>query len=171
MIKLNKVLGLALGLAVITLGLTAMNAQAAAIGIEIDNNIVKSDVAPYIENGRTMVPVAVISRELGADVQWNAEYRRITITRGNTIIKLLIDDTIMEVGADAIALDAPATIKQGRTMVPLAAIADAFGCTVSWNDEIKIVEIYTPAHANMIFNNSNQPSVVEEPVVEIQAVE
>jgi N-acetylmuramoyl-L-alanine amidase len=36
------------------------------------------EVAPRIENGRTLVPIAVL-RDLGLDVEWNAEKRTVTV--------------------------------------------------------------------------------------------
>lgn len=39
------------------------------------------DVAPYINNGRTLVPLRAVSEVLGATVDWNGETRAITITK------------------------------------------------------------------------------------------
>lgn len=39
------------------------------------------EVPPYIENGRTFVPVRFISEALGADVQWNADSKTVYITK------------------------------------------------------------------------------------------
>lgn len=36
-----------------------------------------------------------------------------------------------------ITFDAPIYIKDGLTMVPMRSIAEAVGCTVTWNDEIR----------------------------------
>ena len=37
------------------------------------------DVAPFITNGRTLVPVRAISEALGATVGWNNDTRTVTI--------------------------------------------------------------------------------------------
>lgn len=44
----------------------------------VDNQIKRIEVAPRIENGRTLVPIAVL-REIGLDVEWNAEKRTVTV--------------------------------------------------------------------------------------------
>lgn len=44
----------------------------------VDNQIKRIEVAPRIENGRTLVPIAVL-RDLGLDVEWNAEKRTVTV--------------------------------------------------------------------------------------------
>ena len=52
------------------------------IEIYLFGNKVECDVAPVIENGRTLVPVRVISEEgLGADVEWDGEKRQVTIEK------------------------------------------------------------------------------------------
>lgn len=44
----------------------------------VDNQIKRIEVAPKIENGRTLVPIAVL-RDIGLDVEWNAEKRTVTV--------------------------------------------------------------------------------------------
>ena len=48
---------------------------------EKNNEILSLDSSPFIENGRTYVPVRFIAEELGATVSWNADTREVTITR------------------------------------------------------------------------------------------
>ena len=44
----------------------------------VDNQIKRIEVAPRIEKGRTLVPIAVL-RDLGLEVEWNAEKRTVTV--------------------------------------------------------------------------------------------
>lgn len=44
----------------------------------INGQVKEIEVAPRIENGRTLVPIAVL-RDLGLDVEWNAEKRTVTV--------------------------------------------------------------------------------------------
>ncbi len=43
--------------------------------------------SPYISNGRTMVPLRVISEAFGAEVGWDGPTKTVTITLGDTEIK------------------------------------------------------------------------------------
>ncbi len=60
------------------------------------NFIIHSEItllaAPYIKNGRTMLPLRFVSEELGCQVDWNAAAREIQITRqdGNAIHSMTI---------------------------------------------------------------------------------
>ena len=56
------------------------------IGLQVDNNtaVINGNVisidAPYIKNGRTMVPFRVIAEAFGADVQWDGTTKTVTVT-------------------------------------------------------------------------------------------
>ena len=44
----------------------------------VDNQIKRIEVAPKIENGRTLVPIAVL-RDIGLEVEWDSEKRTVTV--------------------------------------------------------------------------------------------
>ena len=90
------------------------------------------DAAAYIENGRTMVPIRVISENFGADVLWNGEEKAVTIKNGDAEILLTIDADKASVNGEEYPLDAPAVISNGRTMVPLRFISEALGKKVEY---------------------------------------
>ncbi len=49
------------------------------------------------------------------------------------VILLTIDSKEAKINNSVVILDAPAQIVNGRTMVPLRFVAEAFGCSVEWN--------------------------------------
>ena len=59
--------------------------------IEYNGKIIKSDVAPFIQNDRTMVPIRFISETLGYEVGWNNDARLVTVKGKDTSIELKID--------------------------------------------------------------------------------
>ena len=67
--------GITITLGDMTIGLQIGNATAV-----ISGNIVSLPAAPYIKNGRTMVPLRVISESFGGDVAWDPATRTITIS-------------------------------------------------------------------------------------------
>ena len=79
---------------------------------------------PYIDNGRTMVPVRFISEALSAKVDWNETTKTVTVTAsGSTIIRLTIGDVNMTIEKDGavetIMMDVPANIKTAGLTYPL----------------------------------------------------
>lgn len=105
------------------------------IGLVINGNNVVSDVPPIIENDRTLVPIRVISENLGADVDWNGELGLVTVKRENTTIQLTIGDETAYQNGEARRLDTPAKIYSDRTYVPLRAVADLLGADVGWDND------------------------------------
>jgi len=57
------------------------------------------------------------------------------------VILLTIGKNAMYVNGKAITLDASPFISNNRTMVPIRAIAEAFGATVTWQSKAETVEI------------------------------
>ena len=107
----------------------------------VGTEALKVDVAPYIKNDRTMVPMRAIFEALGAEVSWDDATKTAIGKKGNVEVKITIGENVLYKNGEAITLDCAAEITNDRTMVPVRAISEAFGCTVEWNNETKTVEI------------------------------
>jgi len=101
------------------------------------------DTKPYIKNGRTLVPVRFVSQEMGAKVNWNNTKREVLIEKGGKKISLKIGSKEVYVNGTKKVIDVPAELKNGRTMVPLRFISEAFGANVRWIDAERKVVINT----------------------------
>ncbi|GMK41926.1 hypothetical protein PCCS19_49850 [Paenibacillus sp. CCS19] len=121
--------GIALGL---TLAFASVPAYAADNpSIRIDGIAIGSDVQPEVKNSRTMVPLRVISENLGAKVNWsNSEA---TITKDDSKVTLKLNSTSAVVNGKTVTLDAAPYIKNNRVVVPLRFIAETFNCTVHYD--------------------------------------
>lgn len=105
------------------------------------------DAAPFIKNGRTLVPIRFIAEAFGATVQWDGINKTVTIILDSKGIKIIlrIDNEIALVNNKEMTLDVPPTIKENRTFVPLRFIAEAFGSEVQWDpNEKKVTILYYP---------------------------
>ena len=108
-------------------------------GIIVNDHIVFSDVAPYIKNSRTYVPIRFIAEELGFDVKWDSKTKKVTMSDGKSTVELTIGSKTMLVNDKKVTLDAPSEIKDQRTFVPLRAIAEAFGKRVEYSNDYRAV--------------------------------
>lgn len=63
---------------------TGMALAANPIKIIVNGREVKSDVAPFTKNGRTMVPIRLVSEALGANVEWNEDFQTVYINQQNS---------------------------------------------------------------------------------------
>ncbi len=116
--------------------LTIGEAEAMVYGEEKTN-----DVAPKITKDRTMLPIRFVAENLGADVAWDAETRTVTITDGETTIKLTIDSDVALVNGEEVKLDSEAHIENDRTYIPVRFVAESLKAKVFWNEKTQNVTI------------------------------
>lgn len=127
----------------------AQGAQAAETGntgvlLVIGGESVTPDVPPMIHNSRTMVPVRVVSEELGAVVKWNDKTRTAEITRNNTLLILQLDNRVAKLNGKEVVMDAPPMIVQQRMLLPLRFVGEALGATVGWEESTRTVYVNDP---------------------------
>ena len=96
---------------------------------------------PVIVEGRTLVPMRDIFEALGLIVGWDGETKTVTGKKGVTNISLVIGKAKMTVNGSEQALDVPAQIIDGSTMVPLRAISNSVGCKVTWDQNTRTINI------------------------------
>lgn len=111
------------------------------IKVRVGGELVKFDVQPQAINNRTMVPLRAIFEALGATVEWNNETQTVTSTKGDTTISLTLNSPTMHVNGEEVTLDSPACAIDGRTLVPVRAISEAFKLNVEWDGETRTVII------------------------------
>lgn len=73
------------GVSIATTGLKSINVSYNNIKIAVDGKEVKTDAEPFIYEGRTFVPIRVISEALGAEVDWNDKTKTVEIGSPNYI--------------------------------------------------------------------------------------
>lgn len=111
------------------------------IKVTVTGKPVRFDVKPVLINERVMVPMRAIFEALGATVEWDGEKGVVSGTKGNSRITLIIGSSIAYINEMEVTLDEPAGLIEGRTMVPLRFVSEAFGNTVNWNEKIRTAEI------------------------------
>ena len=125
--------------------LTINQKEAAVFGETASN-----DVAPIIRNERTMLPIRIVSEALGGEVVWNAAERKVTITKGEQRIEIVINSSTAYVNSKAVQLDAPAFIESNRTYLPLRFVAENLNATVLWDAKARQVIIVPKAETATI---------------------
>lgn len=145
----------------ITLASTLIGSVSAAeslkdIKIEIDGKNVISDVAPFINNERTLVPIRVISENLGYNVNWDNQTRKVTVKNSDKTIELFIGKKNVSVNGKDNSIDVAPMIKNERTFVPLRFISESFDNDVNWDKDTRTVKINKKEKtASSISNKSN----------------
>ncbi len=103
------------------------------------------DVAPFIKDGRTMLPIRFVAEALGFNVQWIKETRTVLLTDKDNVITIPVDTNKIVVNGKVYESDVKPVIKNGRTMLPIANIARALGLNdgteILWDEVSRKVTI------------------------------
>ena len=102
------------------------------------------DVAPYIAKGnRTMLPVRAVAESLKMNVAWNEADKTVTLTKTDNSKKIILTlgGNAMFVDGEKVTLDSAPEIKDSRTFLPVAQIANAVGVDTGWDAQTKTVTL------------------------------
>ena len=113
-----------------------------------------------IKNKRTMVPVRVISENLGASVKWsNSE---VILAKSDMKVILTLNSSTAKKNGETMRLDVKPYMKNNRIFVPLRFIAETFGCNVNYSnfavtvdteplfiDGVQVKELHQEYHMTM----------------------
>ena len=105
------------------------------IRIFVNGSEIAPDVPPFIEDGRTMVPIRFIAEALGAYVNWvdseMTDYIQLDV---NKTLSIPVDQPLPNgLGTAALVND--------RLFVPIRYVAEQMGATVDWNASTQTVTI------------------------------
>lgn len=142
---MKKILAVILSIALLMCAAPVFAENVQEVKVFLDGEYLTFDVAPRIESGRTLVPLRKIFESLGATVDWNGATYTVVSTKGDTEVRLTIGENKMYVNGQEIPLDVPGVIENGRTLVPLRAVSEAYSCDVSWNHRYQTAVIVSDA--------------------------
>lgn len=145
--KISKILAI---LSVFVLALSLNTYAKQKTYLFVDGNHIKADAEPFIENGRTLVPIRFISENLKNKVDWDSGEKKVTVTpeeeKEISKIELIIGSDIAKLydkdgNVKEEKLEVPAKITNNRTFVPVRFISETLGTEVNWDPENRVVII------------------------------
>jgi len=101
--------------------------------IEVNGMTRTLDAAPFIKDGRTLLPIRALIETLGGTVQWNAQTKTVTVALGSRTVALTVGSTKAVVNGSPVTLDVAPMIVKGRTFLPLRAVAENLGLDLAWD--------------------------------------
>lgn len=118
------------------------------------SKIIFEDQNAVIADDVTLVPARGVFQAMDCDVEWDGTDRKVTVTSSTGVryVVITIDSdtmqintfkTLMEIDRGEYKLEVPARIINDRTMIPLRAVSEAFGCEVNWDADEYAVNITT----------------------------
>ncbi len=115
------------------------------IKVIVNNTELSFDQPPVSINDRTMVPMRAIFEALGYSVTWDSYNQSALAVNGYDSILVKIDNNTIIYATNGIAgtytCDVAPQMVSDRTLVPVRAIAECGGCTVTWDESTQTVYI------------------------------
>lgn len=97
---------------------------------------------PFIEDGRTLVPLRAVFEVLNCQVKWDASNSSAIVEHGKTKIVIPANSKNVYINGTTMNLDVPARLVNNRIMVPLRFISESINKTVIWDNKDSTVLIY-----------------------------
>ena len=117
-----------------------------ALEIVLDGNKIPfQEVRPMMDaNNRTLVPLRVVSENLGATVKWDGKSKKAMIQKGDARIEMKVNDSTAYINGEATTFDSQMLMIGSSTFVPLRFVSEAFGTEVEFDKGAYYVYVKTP---------------------------
>lgn len=136
----------------VTIGQSEINIDGEVRPIDESNSV------PYVENGRTMMPVRGIAEAIGADVSYDGAEQTVKVETAETMVLMTIGLDEMEVNGNSVALLNAPEIVNDRTMLPVRDVAEALDCEVEWMQETETAVFTRPLQTKRVIAFSEDVS-------------
>lgn len=100
------------------------------------------DVAPVIQDGRTMMPIRAAANAAGVtaeNILFDAGV--ITIIRGDRVAQFTLGSRVMVVNGVAMNMDVAPALVAGRALIPVRWVGTALGVPVAWDSAARTVTV------------------------------
>ncbi|TYO94522.1 stalk domain-containing protein [Desulfallas thermosapovorans] len=102
---------------------------------------ISMDAKPFIETGRTFVPIRYLSNALGVTddyIGW--ESPKVTLDEpGFPVVELAVGSKTIKSDGQAQTMDVSPLLREGRTYLPARWVAEALGYEVEWDAQNQVV--------------------------------
>lgn len=126
----------------------------------VGSGLREMDAAPFVDSGRTFVPVRYLAYALGVPedgIGWDGASRTVILSARGTEVRLAVGSPVLLADGREVRMDvSPRLVPPGRVVLPARFVAEAFGYEVGWDAAARAVLIGPPGRL---------PEAPEVPVV------
>ncbi|TQR44258.1 stalk domain-containing protein [Paenibacillus popilliae] len=108
----------------------------------VGDSIYNLTAAPFIQTGRTYVPIRFISEKLGANVSWNQSTKEVTIQKDGKTIRWVVGNKQVKINQQTVMSDAPLLLRNNSTFVPVRFVSEQLNTSVEYLGSKKMVIIF-----------------------------
>ncbi len=115
------------------------------LAVVMNGQPLEAEVAPMLVKGRIHLGLRALFA--GARVEWLAEQRTARCVTNGLTVEVPIGSRIARVNGQAVDMGAVATLKDGRTVIPLQFFAQVTGARLAWDARTGLASVQTSGHA------------------------
>lgn len=93
------------------------------------------------KNSRLLVPLRDIAELIGCTVDWDSNARAAYARKNGNTVKFVIGKTEYSVNDKVYNLDVPAEIYNDKTFIPLRAVSESLGASITYNSATKKITL------------------------------
>lgn len=115
----------------------------------VNDQAYNMEAAPFIESGRSFVPVRFLALSLGVleeNIQWSPAEQKVVLTKGDKVIGLTIGSPFLNDSDNISGMDVAPIIRNEYTYLPARYVAEAFGYQVGWDQNSRSVLVGPPGN-------------------------
>lgn len=143
--------------------------------IRVNGEEVAGEVAPYIENSRTLIPLRGVMEKLGAQVNWDAKAQKVEVVKAETRLVFFIGQKSVQIvhnnngiaTEETVELDVPAQIRNNYTYIPARFASENLGASVAWDETSQIVSIALGENSDYVNEMKNEVISIRGTITEI----
>lgn len=105
------------------------------------------DANPFLENGRSFIPVRYLAMALGVPengITWDDSTQSVSLKKDNVSVGVSMGSSIININGTASQMDVAPLNRDARIYLPARYIAEAFGFNVDWDQEKQMVYVTVP---------------------------
>ena len=128
------------------IGGQAENLDPTRLDLALNGRKIRGDAGlgrPFIDEGRTMIPLRLLAEALDQELDWDGTKKRIRL---GDDIGLELGSKIVYKGSRRLEMDRAPFIKSSRTYVPLRFLSEVLGYKVFWDPAARTVNIMDQAN-------------------------
>jgi len=119
------------------------------------------DAAPFIEQGRTYVPLRYLAYALDITddkIMWDGQKQKVTISSPNgNVITVTVGEAVMTIDGKEQLMDVTPLLIGERVYLPVRWLAEALGYEVGWQEDTATVLVSSPGS---IVNKVNETTIL-----------
>lgn len=115
------------------------------VRMSVENEVIALVPDPVIVNDRTLAPMEDTFKALGIAYALDEASNTIMTMKDGKAAVMQVDNTIFGLDNGQKTLDVAPQVVEGKIMIPVRAVAEAYGYNVDWVAEERLVVITVPA--------------------------